>query len=490
MTPEAAPGADRAAALFLLALAVYFAAQVALRVALGGSLEADEAEMVVLARDWQLAAGSQPPLYNWYQTLFFGLFGVTTLGVVLAKNLMLFGTYAMMFLALRPGAGVRLAMVGSLGLALIPNLAWWAQRTGSHSIALAFTSAATVAAVLHLLRRPGTGAFLLFGVVVGLGGLAKPNYWLLPPALLLSGLSLPGYRAILWDRRLGLAAAAALAVLALPYGAMLAAPEATFSDVWEFRKGAEDAARLAWVGGLRHVLGAGFLELTPVLLAAALVLGLGGPAVRRPARPAPEEILLLRAALIGLLLLAVGVVLFDVAFFRARWMLPLFILGVPPLVMVLFRAASARTTRVYLWAMAGLALLLLAGIADVRLRGAGSDSLRVEVLAEEIERQTGEVPPMIGPHYFTGNLLLHRPDWEVFPPFPTRRLDTPSGRLLVIETQERPGEALRRMREHGFSGAEAPAPVLRGAAVLPYRFTERDSLTVRFSVYDFGPPRG
>jgi 4-amino-4-deoxy-L-arabinose transferase-like glycosyltransferase len=486
--PLAAAAPDRpVAALFLLALALYFAAQVALRLALGGSFEADEAEMVVLSRDWHLAFGSQPPLYNWYQSAFFDLFGVNTLGLILAKNLMLFAAYALMFAALRAVSGARLAVVGTLALALIPNLAWWAQRTGSHSIALAAMTSATVAAFLYLLRRPGTGAFLLFGVVVGLGGLAKPNYWLVPPALLLAAASMAAYRPVLRDRRLWLSAAVALLVVAVPYGMMLGDPRATFSDVWEFRRGTEEAAAARWAGGLGY-LGRGVLiEMLPAGIVLVLALGLGGRAAWRLSRPNPFEVLLLRAALIGLVLVALGVVAGDIGFVRARWLLPLFMLGLPPLMIAVFRAASARSYRNFLRGMTGLALLLLVAIADTRLRGAGSDSLRVDVLAEAIETAVPDTPPLVGPHYFTGNLLLHRPGWEAFPPFPTRRLDPPAGRVLLIDDGRGPAALLRQVREHGFPGDTLPEPVLRGETVLPYRFTADETRRVGFLLYDFGP---
>jgi 4-amino-4-deoxy-L-arabinose transferase-like glycosyltransferase len=482
------PREGRATALFLLALAAYFAAQVLLRVVLGGSLEGDEAEMVVLARDWHFTYGSQPPLYNWYQTLFFDLFGVSVLGVVLAKNVLLFATYVLMFLAFRPVAGTRLAMIGALSLALIPNLAWWAQRTGSHSIALAALTAGTVLVFLRLLRRPGTGAFLLFGLVVGLGGLAKPNYWLVPPALVLAGLSMAAYRPILLDRRLWLSAGVALAVIALPYAVMLAAPMATFSDVWEFRKGASGGGGARWLLGLGHMLGSGLVELVPAALAIGIALSLGRRGMGALSRPQPQETVLLRAALIGFGLVAAGVVLADVAFIRARWMLPLFMLCLPPLFMALFRTASARARRGFVLGIAGLALLLLGAIADTRLRGAGSDSLRIDLLADEIAREVPDVPPLIGPHYYTGNLLLLRPGWEAFPPFPTHLLAEPSGRVLVIGESGSERETLRALREHGYPGGALPAPVLAGQAVLPYRFTRGETRTIRFTLYDFGRP--
>ncbi|PTW49555.1 ArnT family glycosyltransferase [Rhodovulum kholense] len=484
----AAPATDtRTATLFLLALAAYFAAQVGLRLGLGGSFEGDEAEMVVLSRDWHFAYGSQPPLYNWYQTVFFDLFGVNTLGLVLAKNLLLFGTYATAFLALRPVGGTRAAMAGALALGLIPNLAWWSQRTGSHSIALAFTTVLTVATFLWLLRRPGTRGFLLFGLAVGLGGLAKPNFWIVPPALILAGFSMAAVRPALRDRRLWLTAAVALAVASLPYAAMLADPLAAFSDLWEFRAGAGGPEQAMWPAGLGYLGRSVLIESIPALLAVGIALGLGGTAARRSLKTPPEAQLLARAALIGLALTAIGVVATDTGFVRSRWLMPLFILGLPPLAMTVFGNAPARVWRNFLRAMAGLALLILAAIADTRLRGAGSDSLRVDLLAGTIAETMPDRPVLLGPHYYTGNLLLHLPDWEAFPPFPTRRLAEPRGRVLVVVDRKGVPGILGLLQEQGYPEETLPEPVLSRDILVPYRFDDGTPREMVVTLFDFGP---
>ncbi len=71
----------------MLLIAAYFAAQTALRTALGGSFEVDEAEMIVMAQDFQLGYGPQLPLYNWLQAAAFRLFGVGTLARAALKHL-------------------------------------------------------------------------------------------------------------------------------------------------------------------------------------------------------------------------------------------------------------------------------------------------------------------------------------------------------------------------------------------------------------------
>jgi 4-amino-4-deoxy-L-arabinose transferase-like glycosyltransferase len=462
----------RAARLFLIALAGYFAAQVALRCALGGAFEADEAEMVILNRAWHLAAGSQTPLYDWWQALWFQVFGTNTFALVAPKNILLFGTYAAMFAGLRRVVPQHLAMVGALSLILLPNLSWWAQRTGSHTIALVFMVSVTVWAFLRLLQRPDTRGFVLFGLAVGLGGLAKVNYWLVPIALVAAGLSMPGPRAALRDRRLALAAAIAAALVALPYGWMLLHPGPTFSDTWEFYK---DGGRLPWLAGLGRVLAETLAGTAPLLIALAIGLACG----LRFRRGGDGEGVLLRAAAIGLVLVCAVIVGFNASFVRARWLLPLFMLAGPVLTIALFRDAGRRGIRNYLIGIAALAALLLAGIADVRLRGAGSDSLRIAVMAEQLEAELGEVPVIVGPHYYTDNLALHRPGWSYLPPYPSWQLSGRGGQVLVLGAPDR-AQADRWLAEHGVADPAAATVLRQGRLYVPYRFTDGESRQVDY----------
>jgi len=472
--------ASRVTRLFLLALSLYFAAQVALRTALGGAFEGDEAEMVMLAREWHFVIGSQPPLYNWVQILSFDLFGVNTLGLILPKNLLLFATYALMFLALRRGTAPRVAMLGALSLALLPNLSWWAQRTGSHSIALVALTAATVLAFLHLAERRSVGAYLLFGLAVGLGGLAKPNYWMLPPALILAALSMPEFRAVVTDRRMLFSGAVALAVVAPPYGWMLANPAPTFSDTWEFYKGDEAAAFLPGLKGLASGLGESVAALLPLALFLLVAALAGGKSMRRWPVPQGAVVrLMLRGAGIAALLVALGVLLAGITFVRSRWLLPVYMLAAPALTLAVFREAGPRALKNGFRFFAVLALIFLAGIADVRLRGAGSDSLRIDVLADRIEVLSDPPPPIAALHYYTGNLALHRPGWRYLPPYPTRELAGYSGPVLLIDDKGNDAALLRRLAEHGVAD---PAHVRLGAPVpvtIPYRFEKDETRALR-----------
>ncbi|AMY67888.1 transmembrane protein [Frigidibacter mobilis] len=312
----------RVTRIFLGLLAGYFLLQLGLRVVLGGAFEPDEAELVLLAKGFHWAIGSQPPLYEWGQSLFFRLFGTNTFALVAHKNLWLFAAYVAMFAGLRrivtPGA----AAIGALSLIFLPNFAWEAQRSNSHTAAMATMVCATVWAFLRL-DRGRMADWVVFGLVIGLGGLSKANYWLVPPALILAGLTLRDWRARLADPRLALALLLAAAICAPSYGQMLAQPQMTFSDTWEFAKGGALVPGPLWVTGLLR-LGT---QLAVALALPTIILGAVCVIRRRRPSTGPDEQLLLRAAAIAAVLAAVAVMLGNVGFVRGRWLMPVLLLA-------------------------------------------------------------------------------------------------------------------------------------------------------------------
>ena len=182
------PASGRATVWFLGVAALYFMAQAALRTWLGGTLEVDEAEMLLLADGWRWGYGPQLPLYNWAQVLAFGLFGKTAAGLAFLKGAMLWLAAAGMWFAMRAAFGPgRAAMAAALSLAFLPNVIWEFQRASSHSIALLAAVTWTLWAWFRLMNRQGRVDWLMLGLIIGLGGLSKANYWAVPVGLAVDG---------------------------------------------------------------------------------------------------------------------------------------------------------------------------------------------------------------------------------------------------------------------------------------------------------------
>ncbi|MBB3978662.1 4-amino-4-deoxy-L-arabinose transferase-like glycosyltransferase [Rhizobium azooxidifex] len=201
-------------AVFVL-LAAYFAVNFLVRMALPDSLERDEAQQILLSQ-W-LAAGydTQPPFYNWLQYALIQVTGPGVFAISLLKNLMLFAAYLAYGLAARTVLKERdLAIIATLSLLTIPQIAFEAQRDLTHTVAVVFASALFLYGFLRTLAAPTALSYLVTGIAIGIGMIAKYNFALLPAAGLLAIVFDREWRQRLFDWRLLLTAIASLAIVA------------------------------------------------------------------------------------------------------------------------------------------------------------------------------------------------------------------------------------------------------------------------------------
>ncbi|KQP47709.1 glycosyltransferase family 39 protein [Pseudorhodoferax sp. Leaf274] len=320
-------------------LLLYFAAHVLGRVLVSPALELDEAEQALWTQHLQWGYGAQPPLYTWLQWVVFQLLGVSVFTLSLLKNALLASAYVCVFLAGRMLMPAGLAALAAATMLLLPQIGWEASRDLTHSVLLTTMSAATLAVVLALLRRPRPGLYLLTGLVAGLGLLSKYSYAGFLAVLLLALLAGRDTRAVLLSRWTLVAVALAV-LMVLPHGLWVLqnwglAVESTAGKL-------TGKVPVGFVHGLW--LGLSSLVLAVLAFAGpwALAMGLlfGRDAVRawsrwwRPdATPADGGIHLQALwrryfAVLGLLFLAM-MVLGEVTRFKDRWMMPfLFLLPV------------------------------------------------------------------------------------------------------------------------------------------------------------------
>ncbi|WP_162895072.1 ArnT family glycosyltransferase [Rhizobium terrae] len=208
--------------LLLVTVFTYFLANFLIRMALPQGLELDEAEQAYFSQ-WLLAGySSQPPLYNWLQHAAVQVFGLSLATLSSLKNVILLGSYLIYWMAARQVLRDRdLAIVATLGLLTIPQVAFEAQRDLSHTVATIFTASLFLYTLVRALRQPSVLAFAFLGLAAGLGVIAKYNFVLLPTAAFLAILSDGTWRQRLVDWRLAVAAGVALVVVS-PHALWLA----------------------------------------------------------------------------------------------------------------------------------------------------------------------------------------------------------------------------------------------------------------------------
>ena len=409
------------AAVFLL-LAAYFVVNIIVRLSLPHTLELDEAEQLFYSQ-WRLFGyGPQPPLYNWLQTAMFALTGKSILGLSLLKNLLLFSVYLFYWLA---AAAVirdnRLRIVAVLALLTLPQVSFMAQQDLTHTVVLLSATSLFLYAFYRILVAPDLAFYVLAGIAVGLGFLAKYNFPLLPIAALLAVLPERDLRSRIFNWRLLLAIAIA-AVIVLPHAFWLmhnlgAATARTLEKMnedghaWNLMSPIQGIASLA-------VAGIAFSALTMLLFVAVYRRSVWTVLRSRSTPIAITE----RMLLLLLIALAVVVIASGATHIRERWLDP-FLLVLPLYLAMKIEAAglAERVTRKPLIAIA--LLIMIAVPASLYLRVATStmtgDYTKLNVPFDRFAAQVaadGKIAPglvLAEDRHLAGNMLLNLPDTPV-----------------------------------------------------------------------------
>ena len=365
--PQRAPMAGLPRAALWIALA-YFAAHVALRVAVSPAPELDEAEQLLWTRELAWGYGAQPPLYTWLQWAVFEALGVSMLGLALLKNALLLATYVALAWAAAPLVGGSAALLAA-SMLWLPQIGWESQRDLTHTV-LATTCAATALALfVRIACAPRRWHYVAFGAVVGLGVLAKYNLVVFHALLVGTALALPELRPRILTRRTLLAVAVALAVVA-PHAvwALQHLDEVTGGTARKMGL-APDGGVAARLGGVGSAAAAAASVVAPWVLAFGILVAWPTRRAARGARPGatdPRRALARRAVGVYAVLLAAALAAMALAggvtHFKGRWLQPM-LFAVPLAGWLLLPApASAAVERRFARATAALALVLLAAI--------------------------------------------------------------------------------------------------------------------------------
>jgi hypothetical protein len=424
LAPGLPPGLPRwwqaPASAPLLALLAYCLAYLAIRLAVGGALERDEAEIVYLTQQLRLGYGTQPPLYAWLQWLIFDVFGINRISLLLLKDLALGATCVGLFHAARPLIGRGGALAASASLALFPQVAWEALRIQTHSVLMTAIAAATLWMYFALLRRPNLARYAGFGMLCGLGLQTKYNYGVFLAAVACASLLVRAHREVLWNRRIWAAILPAL-LLALPHAAWIAHnPGLAFGGtVSKMQDGAVVAPYLARVGG------GGLQVLSGIISFLALPALVYAPVCwRRRAlwrgravfdRVAPASRFF--AWFYGLCLLALAVLALtgEVGTIKERWMIPL-LFSLPLGLFVMFPALGREEIYTDIRRSAVFVALCLLALLPLRLSlGPAFGKVMTqhhpyEQLATAVQRQCPLARTIVTESLLTaGNLRFARP---------------------------------------------------------------------------------
>ncbi len=180
----------------------YTLALLALRVSLSTYLEVDEAQFVGNVDIRLVYANSHPPLYNWVLRAMLEASNwdwAFSTGIV--KYGLLGGFYLLTWDTARRLGGREAGLVAVAAAAFMPQVSWMSVHTLAHSTMVLTGTAATLHAFVLLTQKCSTFRYAWFGFALGLGALAKYNFFLFAIPLLVAILWSGELRTILWRRK-------------------------------------------------------------------------------------------------------------------------------------------------------------------------------------------------------------------------------------------------------------------------------------------------
>lgn len=444
--------------VFVLALALYFAAQVVIRVAQLDGLEWDEAESVFFAQDMTLGYGSQPPLYIWLQWLFFKVLGIGHFGMSLLKNTLLFMLYASVFGLARQLLGSLAAAAIAASIVLIVPLGWEAQMDRSHSILATALAAAALWTYHTLLRKPGTARRALLGLLLGLGMQSKYNFLIFLLGLAVASLAVPAHRKLVWTRDIWITIAVA-ALCLLPHALWFvqqfdAATQETLNKMSDGN--AYPSYALSVQTGVRNLIYSIVSYITPLWI--VLVAAYRSPRQMRPHLHTPDARLFLWLYVAGLACITALVFSGQLAHTKSRWLQTL-LFSLPLACFVWFPPQQATVYRRLLLysAVTGVIMTVALGLRPY-LQSAFGRHPRInqpypELSAEIARRFPGLSTIVVPDRIVGGNVHIQPPHFRVRLRGELCR-DTPAGtgRVLVLlqpGSQFRPNACLKEVIEDG-----------------------------------------
>ncbi|KQT82160.1 hypothetical protein ASG48_16070 [Aurantimonas sp. Leaf443] len=324
----------------LLFVGIVLLSNLGLNLATGVAAAADDREQLTYAGAWALGySGVQPPLHTWIVRLVALVAGEQLAAVYIARFAVLFGVFAATWTAARILRLSREASAAAmLGLFLLPQIGWEAQRTFSHSLTAMLGCLCVFAVLARLLRAPSAGdgaaqapaspgLHVALGLAAAAALLGKYNSGLFLLAAAIALATQPALARRLSPRGLLLSLATAALVLAAPALWLMDHAERLGDSAGKFAFGAAGSFLGDRAAGLLDLAGQTALYVAP-LVAVAILAG-GRRALRRNAE-APGDAacrLAARSILVGLGLAALAVAASGATQVKIYWLHPVLILS-------------------------------------------------------------------------------------------------------------------------------------------------------------------
>ncbi len=297
-----------------------------------GTVGYDDREQLRHMTSWAWGySGVQPPLHTWIVKSMVPIFGEGIDAIYAARFLVLLLVFIVMYGAARL---MRLTPEGTaaavLGLFLLPQIGWEAQRSFSHSLTGLLGAVGCLAALLWVLRDGRRIAYAALGLAAAVALLGKYNGAILLLGLAAGTLSAAPLARAIRPRRLLLSLGVFLAAIAGP-AVWLSGRIGTLDDsAHKFEAGGTASPildRLAGMGSLLLAIGA-YSGLFAGLVLLALPPGGRLKALQDAARRVSEQAevrLVVVAIVAGLVLLAVGLFVGGATNVETYWLHPLLV---------------------------------------------------------------------------------------------------------------------------------------------------------------------
>lgn len=406
---------------FWIALALFIAAHIALRLWETPNIGKNDVQEAVAAQAWAWGYHPRnPPLHTWLLMGSYALFGVNVVAHVILKYVLVGLCYAFAFLcSKRLLSSSALAALSALSLTLLAPFAWTVHSALTHTLLLAVTCLGVMWAAIRVSERRGLIDYLIFGVFIGLGFLAKYSFILFLAPLVLAMLTQPSLRAVLGDWRMIVSLAVAAALFA-PHALWMLGPRFDFIAFLVEKQGGDAGA--PYLQDVAQGLGA--LALGALSYGGLLVLmlalswrRLGSPA--REASPWARAIALISVFALGILVLDVFVL--RAAQFEERYFT--FALLTAPLAVFLWldrREGAQLVAMRWAWGLliiATLGLAALSGRALLQHRTCNRcwEEMATPALVQDLAQHRFNGGTLVADHYnLAGNLRLAFPRARIY----------------------------------------------------------------------------